>query len=690
MSFTINGVIVPDIDGFGHGEATPFQEALFTGNTASEAGFGSLDLAALYDTIWSCDDAAGTSGTGASLAGLDLTYGDRVTCTFTNQRKPLIRFTKDFVPADDPNRVYFTLNGPIVSDGDGVANGETTDWVVAQLADNLITENPFGGYDLPGGYATAWACNDAANSSGTGTTISDLDLAYGDMVSCTFTNSRFPTLQVYKQVVGGDGGHNFDLDIDGTTYAENALNGGHTDRITLTPGLHTVSETFGIDTPVSGFDVTVTGDCASDGTINLVYGQDATCTIVNSRHPTLQVYKQVVGGDGGHNFDLDIDGTTYAENALDGGHTDRITLTPGLHTVSETFGIDTPVSGFDVTVIGDCASDGTINLVYGQDATCTIVNSRIPRLRLQKAFLPADDPGRVSFTINGALVPDIDGFGHGEATPFEEAYLTDNTASEAGFGGFDLGHYDTTWWCDDAAGTSGTGTSLASLDLAYGDEVTCTFLNSRKPELRLAKAFVPADDPNRVSFTINGVIVPDIDGFGHGEATPFQEALFTGNTASEAGFGSLDLAALYDTIWSCDDAAGTSGTGASLAGLDLAYGDRVTCTFTNQRKPVIRFTKDFVPADDPNRVYFTLNGPIVSDGDGVANGETTDWVVAQLADNLITENPFGGYDLPGGYATAWACNDAANSSGTGTTIAISTSPTATWSAARSPTRGDPP
>src|SRR5207302_1569045 len=138
----------------------------------------------------------------------------------------------------------------------------------------------------------------------------------GDDKSCLITNSRRPTLTVTKKVVGGANGHTFDLKIDGATKANDVVDGGTTGQVELDTGNHAATETFGNGDPVTGFDVTYTGDCSATGTITLAYGDDKSCLITNSRRPTLTVTKKVVGGANGHTFDLKIeDRTSTNENA---------------------------------------------------------------------------------------------------------------------------------------------------------------------------------------------------------------------------------------------------------------------------------------------------------------------------------------------------------------------------------------
>ena len=98
--------------------------------------------------------------------------------------------------------------------------------------------------------------------------------ALGDVKSCTITNDDIaPKLTVTKVVDNGDGGTkviaDFALFVDGGPVTSGVQN-------TFSAGAHTVSETADPD-----YAATITGDCASDGSINLAPGDVKSCTITN-------------------------------------------------------------------------------------------------------------------------------------------------------------------------------------------------------------------------------------------------------------------------------------------------------------------------------------------------------------------------------------------------------------------------
>jgi len=97
-------------------------------------------------------------------------------------------------------------------------------------------------------------------------------IAAGGTKTCTITNDDIaPQLTVTKIVVGGTKVvSDFSLFIDGGSVTSGLVN-------MTTVGSHTVSETSD-----PGYTSAITGDCATDGTINLALGDVKICTITNT------------------------------------------------------------------------------------------------------------------------------------------------------------------------------------------------------------------------------------------------------------------------------------------------------------------------------------------------------------------------------------------------------------------------
>ena len=101
-----------------------------------------------------------------------------------------------------------------------------------------------------------------------------ITLALGDVKSCTITNDDIaPELTVTKVVDNDNGGTkviaDFALFVDGGPVTSGVQN-------TFSAGAHTVARRADPD-----YAATITGDCASDGSINLAPGDVKSCTITN-------------------------------------------------------------------------------------------------------------------------------------------------------------------------------------------------------------------------------------------------------------------------------------------------------------------------------------------------------------------------------------------------------------------------
>ena len=282
----------------------------------------------------------------------------------------------------------------------------------------------------------------------------------------------------------------------GTTTANKACGTG-TGALVVATGAHTVSETAAGTTVLANYTSVISGDCAADGTITLAAGQNAVCTITNTRLPTLTVNKVCVPTTDTGTFNLVMTPGTTTANKACGTGTGAVVVATGAHTVSETGGRhqpgqlhnrhrrrlrrrrhDHPLGGPErspapsptpacrpdrkqglrpddadtgtfnlvmtaarrrptrpaaparpgpwwsppaptrsvrrrapaptwpttsAVISGACAADGTITLAAGQNAVCTITNTRIvaTTLTVNKVCVPTTDTGKFNLQIDG-------------------------------------------------------------------------------------------------------------------------------------------------------------------------------------------------------------------------------------------------------------------------------------------------
>jgi hypothetical protein len=159
-----------------------------------------------------------------------------------------------------------------------------------------VTESVPSGWEL-----TSATCDDGSDPSA-------IDLAPGEIVTCTFNDKLLQgTLTLVKTVANDNGGSatadDFQAYIDGSQVAWGEVN-------TLIAGTYTASEDELPGYAASDWG----GDCAADGTVTVEPGVNKTCTITNDDiAPTLTLVKTVVNDNGGtllvSDFPLFVDGT---------------------------------------------------------------------------------------------------------------------------------------------------------------------------------------------------------------------------------------------------------------------------------------------------------------------------------------------------------------------------------------------
>ena len=158
------------------------------------------------------------------------------------------------------------------------------------------------------------------------------------------------------------------------------------------------------------------------------------------------------------------------------------------------------------------------------------------------------------------------------------------------------------------------GDRKATLDIDAGENVVCTFTNTKHASLTVVKVTDPASDPQDFDFDLTGLGVPadlDLD-TDAGDATLPSQDTFNLNAAqlgahtvtesAQAGWSLTDLV--------CTGAGADSSTslGDRKATLDIDAGETVVCTFTNTKHASLTVVKVTDPASDPQDFDFDLTG----------------------------------------------------------------------------------
>ena len=217
------------------------------------------------------------------------------------------------------------------------------------------------------GYSTEVSCD----SGESGTNSVDVDLAAGEDVFCTFTNTVLSGITVVKQVVGGDTPWSFAFTGDLGAFSLSDTADSYTAN-DLDADTYTISETA-----APGYSTSVSCDNGESGTssVDVVFseGEHVTCTFTNTALGGITIVKQVVGGDTPWSFDFTGDlGAFSLSDTADSHVADD--LDPDTYTITESEAV-----GYSTVVSCDNGASGTSNvdvdLAAGENVICTFTNT---------------------------------------------------------------------------------------------------------------------------------------------------------------------------------------------------------------------------------------------------------------------------------------------------------------------------
>src|SRR4029079_18839574 len=116
------------------------------------------------------------------------------------------------------------------------------------------------------------------------------------------------------------------------------------------------------------------------------------------------------------------------------------------------------------------------------------------------------------------------------------------------------------------------GSPVSSVDIAAGENVTCTFTNRKRGTIIVAKNAQP-NDPQDFSFTAGGGLSPSSFALDD-DSDP---TLSNTKTYSNVTPGVYSLSESVPSGW--DQTGATCDDGSPVSSVDIAAGENVTCTF---------------------------------------------------------------------------------------------------------------
>jgi hypothetical protein len=220
---------------------------------------------------------------------------------------------------------------------------------------------------------------------------------------------------------------------------------------------------------------------------------------------------------------------------------------------------------------GDCAANGSVTLAGGESKTCTITNTRKPKLTVNKVCVPGSDSGLFNLIIDGTTYGANKPCG-GNTGPVLLS-VGPHTVSETAGTGTDLANYATTIGGDCAPN--------GSITLAPGDTKSCTITNERLGTITISKVAVPTS-PQDFDFncTFLGPFTLDDDG---ADGNPLDDS----KTFMGVAPGNYDCREPGERLADIDRLQRPDGgttIGSPTAHIDVD-GETVECTFTNTFVP---------------------------------------------------------------------------------------------------------
>jgi sugar lactone lactonase YvrE len=578
---------------------------------------------------------------------------------------------KDAVP-DDPQDFDFTTGGGLTpgsfqldddgSTGNGLSNVRT------------FTVNPGSGYSVsetsvPSGWDLASAtCSD-------GSPPSNIDVAAGETVTCTFTNVKRTRL-IVKQDALPDDPQDFDFTTGGgLSPASFQLDDDGNDSNALSS-----TRLFDNLAPASNYSVaqsTPPGWSAPDATcsdgssvthIAISPGEVVTCTFTNVSPAAgrIMVVKDAQpndpqdfdftggGGIAPSSFQLDDDGDN-GNTGTELANSRQFIVTPGSgYSLSET----NPSGWFlHSATCSDGSPVSNIDVSPAETVTCTFVNRRTGRLIVTKDAQP-NDAQDFDFTTGGGLSPSsfqLDDDGTGGTLQSNQIFADVVPGS-----GYSVSEVVPPGW-DQLSATCSDGSPVSSINIASGEIVTCTFTNRKHARLIVAKDAQP-DDPQDFDFTAGGGLSPSsfqLDDDGD-DSNGLASSRTFADLAPGSGYSVSEGAA---TGWqqlspSCSD-------GSPASNVSLSAGETVTCTFTNLRHGRITVVQDTVP-DDPQDFGYTTTGLAPGTFDLDDDGNDSNGLSSTIVfDDLIPSN--SGYSVSQSTPAGWllesgTCSDGSSPS----------------------------
>ncbi len=435
---------------------------------------------------------------------VELSAGDDKTCTVSNDQDPTtsipatLHVIKHVINDDTGNEeawnfsVYVQTLGP-----SGLSHVSGSPAPGAESPGTSYSLNA-GNYVVSEGDATGYVTTISGDCDADG----NVSLSAADDKTCTITNDDTPTgshsgtgtLHVVKVVVNDDGGTS--VVSDASIHVVNGAGevAGSPDAGMSAPGrsYSLAGDTYQVfEDSLSGYAVSFSGDCDSNGEVLLDVGADRTCTVTNddiakpsSGFAIINVVKHVVNDNGGTDkaeaFSLHLKGsgsfglTDVSGSPANGTETGTsYTVSAGTYYVSED-----PFTGYAASFGGDCDDGGAITLASGDVKTCTMTNddtenSTLPTATLHVIKAVVNDEGGTA-VASDAMMHVTSGLGDVSGSP-QAGAGSPGTSYTLTIGSYNVSE---NFFSGYTVSVGGDCDVNGDITLAAGDDKTCTITNN--------------------------------------------------------------------------------------------------------------------------------------------------------------------------------------------------------------------
>jgi hypothetical protein len=382
----------------------------------------------------------------------------------------------------------------------------------------------------------------------------------------------------------GDQSFEFGGDLGDFSLTDDGTEANTTTFEDVEPGTYAISETIPSNWGLTDIEcIDPTGGTSTDlGTatafIDLASSEVVTCTFANEEHGSISIVKDAVPDDP-QDFGFTTSGVGLVDFSLDDDANGTLpntrtfsNLLPGTYAVTET-----AVVGWDLTDL-QCTAGGsadlqnrkaTITLAAGGSVDCTFTNTKRGSITIVKDAVPNDEQD-FAFTTSGAGLVDfsLDDDANGtlpSTRTFSNLLPGTYAVTETAVVGWDLTDLQCT-----AGGSADLQNQKAAITLAAGGGVTCTFTNTQRGSITIAKE---TDPDGGTDFDFDG----DLGAFSLDDGGSEQ---FLSLVA-----GDYDVTEVCPVLWHLESVVCTGGDSTSTANgvtVHLDPGEDIVCTFGNK------------------------------------------------------------------------------------------------------------